>query len=149
VVIPQRVTTDLLDWLRSTRLTPIVVVHANHPAELDHATAAALGRLVDGGIPVLNQAVLLRGVNDDADTLTELSRRLVNLRVMPYYLHQLDRVAGAAHFEVPMEKGKQIIAELHRRLPGYAVPRYVQEIPGAAGKSPLIADTQLPIADRR
>jgi EF-P beta-lysylation protein EpmB len=141
IVIPQRVTSELLDWLHGTRLTPMVVVHANHPAEVDHATAAALGRLVDAGIPVLNQAVLLRGVNDDADTLAELCGRLVNLRVMPYYLHQLDRVAGAAHFEVPIERGRRIVAELHRRLPGYAVPRYVQEVPGAPGKMPLIAES--------
>jgi EF-P beta-lysylation protein EpmB len=141
VVIPQRVTSELLGWLRGTRLTPIVVVHVNHPAELDRATGAALGRLVDAGVPVLNQTVLLRGVNDDADTLAELSQRLVNWRVMPYYLHQLDRVAGAAHFEVPSERGLRIMEELHRRLPGYAIPRYVQEVPGAAGKLPLMADS--------
>jgi L-lysine 2,3-aminomutase len=94
--------------------------------------------LVDAGVPVLNQAVLLRGVNDDADTLCELSRRLVNLRVMPYYLHQLDRVAGAAHFEVSVERGRALIDELQHRLPGYAVPRYVQERPGEASKTPLI-----------
>jgi EF-P beta-lysylation protein EpmB len=137
IVIPQRVTSELLEWLCGSRLTPIFVVHVNHPAELDAATEAALGRLADAGVPLLNQAVLLRGVNDDADVLTELSRRLVDLRVMPYYLHQLDRVAGAAHFEVPIERGRQLAAELHRRLPGYAVPRYVQEVPGAPGKMRL------------
>jgi EF-P beta-lysylation protein EpmB len=137
VVIPQRVTTELLNWLCGTRLTPIVVVHVNHPAEIDGATEAAVARLIDAGVPLLNQAVLLRGVNDSADVLTDLSRRLVDLRVMPYYLHQLDRVAGAAHFEVPIERGRQIMAELHRRLPGYAVPRYVQEVPGAPGKMRL------------
>jgi EF-P beta-lysylation protein EpmB len=141
IVIPQRVTPQLLEWLRGSRLTPIMVVHANHPAELHAATADALGRLVDAGVPVLNQAVLLRGVNDHADTLTELSRRLVDLRVMPYYLHQLDRVAGAAHFEIPVERGRELVAELHRRLPGYAVPRYVQERPGAPGKTSLLDST--------
>ena len=130
IVIPERVTDDLLDWLTGTRLTPIVVVHANHPAEIDDAVAAALGRLVDSGMPLLNQAVLLRGVNDYADTLAELCERLIDLRVIPYYLHQLDRVAGAAHFEVPVEQGREIMAALKSRLPGYAVPRYVQEIAG-------------------
>jgi EF-P beta-lysylation protein EpmB len=137
VVIPERVCDELLAWLRGTRLTPIMVVHANHPAEISDDVAAALGRLVDAGIPVLNQAVLLRGVNDDADALAELCRRLVDLRVMPYYLHQLDRVAGAAHFEVPEATGRRLVAELRRRLPGYAVPRYVRETPGEASKSLL------------
>jgi EF-P beta-lysylation protein EpmB len=137
IVIPERVTDALLSWLRGTRLTPIVVVHVNHPAELDEAVLAALARLVDAGIPVLNQAVLLRGVNDDAGVLAELSRRLVDCRVLPYYLHQLDRVRGAAHFEVPVERGLALIGELRARLPGYAVPRYVQEIPGDPGKRVL------------
>ncbi|HEV7226439.1 MAG TPA: EF-P beta-lysylation protein EpmB [Pirellulales bacterium] len=137
IVIPERVCDELLAWLRGTRLTPIVVVHANHPAEISPAVAAALGRLVDAGIPVLNQAVLLRGVNDDVDALAELCRRLVDLRVMPYYLHQLDRVEGAAHFEVAEETGRRLIAELRRRLPGYAVPRYVRETAGELGKSVL------------
>ena len=92
---------------------------------------------MDAGIPVLNQAVLLRGVNDNVETLAELSRRLVNLRVMPYYLHQLDRVVGAAHFEVPTSFGRTVVEELEARLPGYAVPRYVQEIPGATSKTRL------------
>lgn len=137
IVIPERVNADLLSWLSGGRLTPIMVVHANHPNELDATCLAALGRLVDAGVPVLNQAVLLRGVNDDADTLVELCRRLVNHRVMPYYLHQLDRVAGGLHFEVPLETGQQLIEELRRRLPGYAVPRYVQEIEGDPCKRPI------------
>ena len=89
------------------------------------------------GVVVLNQAVLLRGVNDDADVLTELCRRLVDLRVLPYYLHQLDRVAGAAHFEVPVQRGRELMATLRSRLPGYAVPRYVQELPGETSKHVL------------
>jgi EF-P beta-lysylation protein EpmB len=137
IVIPQRVTAELVDWLRGTRLTPILVVHANHPQEIDESTAGALARLVDGGIPVLNQAVLLRGVNDDAPALIGLSRRLVELRVMPYYLHQLDRVAGGAYFEVPIPRGLELMAQLRRALPGYAVPRYVQEIAGEAHKRVL------------
>jgi L-lysine 2,3-aminomutase len=138
IVIPNRVTDELLAWLTGTRLTPIVVIHANHPQEIDEPVSIALARLIDAGIPVLNQAVLLRGVNDDADVLAQLCERLVDLRVLPYYLHQLDRVAGAAHFEVPVERGRQIIAELESRLPGYAVPRYVQEIAGADHKVSLL-----------
>lgn len=137
IVLPERVCDNLLAWLRGTRLTPLMVVHANHPAELSPAVAAALGRLADAGVPLLNQSVLLAGVNDDAEVLTELCRRLVDLRVMPYYLHQLDRVRGAAHFEVPEATGRRLIAQLRRRLPGYAVPRYVSETPGEAHKVAL------------
>lgn len=134
IVLPERVCDDLMAWLRGTRLTPVVVVHANHPAELSPAVIAALGRLVASGIVTLNQSVLLRGVNDDADVLSELCRRLVDAGVMPYYLHQLDRVRGAAHFEVPESTGRRLMAELRARLPGYAVPRYVRETAGAAHK---------------
>ena len=137
VMIPQRVTEQLLAWIRGSRLTGIVVVHVNHPAEIDAAVAAALGRLVDAGIPVLNQAVLLRRVNDRVEVLAELCERLADLRVMPYYLHQLDRVAGTAHFEVPEATGVRLIEELRARLPGYAVPRYVRETPGAMSKEVL------------
>ena len=134
IVIPERVTDELLSWLTGTRLTPIMVIHANHANELDSAVAFALANLVDAGVPVLNQTVLLRGVNDSPDVLAELCERLVDRRVIPYYLHQLDRVAGAAHFEVPIDRGREIMKELHARLPGYAIPRYVEEQPGAAGK---------------
>jgi L-lysine 2,3-aminomutase len=135
IVIPERVTDELLAWLHGTRLAPIVVVHANHPQELDAPVLKSLRKLVDSGVPVLNQAVLLKGVNDDADTLVELCERLINARVLPYYLHQLDRVAGAAHFEVPLERGQDLVAQLRGRLPGYAVPRYVTEQPGESSKS--------------
>lgn len=134
IVIPQRVTDQLLAWLRGTRLTPVVVVHVNHPAEIDERVAIALGRLVDAGVPVLSQSVLLRRINDRIDVLAELCQRLVELRVMPYYLHQLDRVAGAAHFEVAESTGVELIEELRARLPGYAVPRYVRETPGEPNK---------------
>jgi EF-P beta-lysylation protein EpmB len=137
IVIPQRVCGELIDWLAGSRLTPIMVVHANHPAEIDGAVAAALTRLADAGILMLNQAVLLRGVNDNANVLAELCERLIDLRVAPYYLHQLDRVAGAAHFEVPEARGLELMRELRRRLPGYAVPRYVRETPGAPNKEIL------------
>lgn len=134
IMIPQRVTPELVDWLTRTRLTPVVVVHANHPREIDASVAAALIQLADGGVTLLNQAVLLRGINDDAAVQIELSRRLLDCRVLPYYLHQLDRVAGAAHFEVPEDAGRRIIDAIRRQLPGYAVPRYVREAAGEASK---------------
>jgi EF-P beta-lysylation protein EpmB len=134
IVLPERVCPELFEWLCGTRLTPVVVVHANHPAELSPSVASALGRLADRGVMLLNQSVLLRRINDDADVLVDLCRRLLELRVMPYYLHQLDRVSGAAHFEVAEAIGREIMAELRRRLPGYAVPRYVRETPGALSK---------------
>ncbi len=134
VVIPDRVNDELLGWLGSTRLAPTMVVHANHPAEIDRACGDALLRLVKAGIPTLNQSVLLRGVNDCAETLDALSRRLLDVRVMPYYLHQLDPVAGAAHFAVAPDRGREIIATLRTRLPGFGVPRYVSEVAGAPHK---------------
>lgn len=137
VMIPQRVTGDLVALLRGGASSAIVVVHVNHPAEIDRPVAEALGQLVDAGISVLNQSVLLRGINDQAGVLAELSERLVDLRVMPYYLHQLDPVAGAAHFEVPIADGIALIEKLRARLPGYAVPRYVRETPGGTSKKVL------------
>ena len=121
---------NYLPCFAARRLSPIMVVHVNHPAEIDEAVAAAFGRLVDAGIPVLSQGVLLRGVNDRLETLPTLYERLADLRVMPYYLHQLDPVAGAAHFEVPIAEGIALIRQLRARLPGYAVPRYVRETCG-------------------
>lgn len=137
VMIPERVNDELLDWLCGTRLKPMMVIHANHPAELDDDVGEALARLASAGVMLLNQTVLLAGVNDDVDTLAALSERLVDLGVQPYYLHQLDRVAGAAHFEVDEARGKKIVHELRRRLSGYMVPRYVREIAGAEYKVPL------------
>jgi KamA family protein len=137
VMIPQRVSGDLIAWIRENRLSPVVVVQVNHPAEIDGEVAEAFGRLVEAGIPMLNQSVLLRGVDDRADVLAELCERLVDLRVMPYYLHQLDAVAGAAHFEAPVATGLALIAELRARLPGYAVPRYVRETRGGTSKEIL------------
>jgi EF-P beta-lysylation protein EpmB len=137
IVIPERVTEELIDMLQTCRQTPIVVLHANHANEFDSHVASAIGRFSDAGIVLLNQAVLLAGVNDSVETQAQLCERLVDLRVIPYYLHQLDRVAGAAHFEVPVAAGRRIIRELRDRLPGYAVPRYAAEVPGAGSKTVL------------
>jgi EF-P beta-lysylation protein EpmB len=138
ILIPERVTDELIDWLCGSRLTPIMVLHANHAAELDAPVAAAIDWLAKAGVRLLNQSVLLRGVNDSLDALLALSERLVDLGVMPYYLHQLDRVAGAAHFEVPEAIGLALVEQLRVRLPGYAVPRYVREVAGAPYKTPLV-----------
>jgi len=137
IVLPNRVTASLTERLACSRLTSIVVVHANHPREIAGDCTAALRSLVQSGTAVFNQSVLLRGINDTVDVLEELSERLIALGVMPYYLHQLDRVSGAAHFEVPETKGRQLVEELRKRLPGYAVPRYVREFSGQEHKIPL------------
>ncbi|MCA9053045.1 MAG: EF-P beta-lysylation protein EpmB [Planctomycetaceae bacterium] len=137
IVLPDRINAALLDRLRSSRLTPVMVVHANHPREIVGDCADALRTLVRAGITTLNQSVLLRGVNDDVEVLAELSERLIDLGVVPYYLHQLDRVVGAAHFEVDERRGRELVAALRSRLPGYGVPAYVRELPGESGKVPL------------
>ncbi len=137
IVIPQRLTDTLVKRLHESRLACWLVVHANHPRELCDAVLERLEFAVDHGIPVLNQSVLLRDVNDDVETLVELSRVLINHRLQPYYLHQLDRVRGAAHFEVPIERGRELVAAMRARLPGYAVPMYVAEYAGHSSKTPL------------
>jgi len=137
IMVPSRVTSHLLDLLANSRLTPVMVIHANHAQELDEAVADSLRRLRERGVMLLNQAVLLRGVNDRVRALRQLSERLVECGVVPYYLHQLDRVAGAAHFEVPADEGRRMVESLRRELPGYMVPQYVQEVPGEPYKMPL------------
>ncbi|QGJ69010.1 EF-P beta-lysylation protein EpmB [Planctomycetales bacterium 10988] len=129
IMIPERVDDQLLQWLSGTRFQVHFVLHSNHSQELDDSVADAIQKLKSTGATLLNQAVLLRGVNDTVEALEGLSWRLIELGVMPYYLHQLDRVSGASHFEVPIEQGKALIQELRTRVPGYAVPRYVQEVP--------------------
>ena len=137
IVIPQRVTDHLSDRLADSTLAVWMVVHCNHAQEIDDSVGEALTEIRRRGINVLNQAVLLAGVNDNADALTELSTTLINLGVQPYYLHQLDRVRGAAHFWVPPERGTALIAELRERLPGYAVPKFVVERAGEKSKTPI------------
>lgn len=134
VMIPCRINDQLLTWLTGSRLKPFMVIHVNHPHELADDVAQALALLSEAQVPLLNQSVLLRGVNDDAETLIELSEKLLDLNVMPYYLHQLDRVQGAAHFEVSRAEGLRIVQTMRSRLPGYAIPRYVEEIAGDTSK---------------
>jgi len=137
VVLPDRVDAGLADWLASLPWPVTVVLHANHGNEFDAAVDAACERLRSSGATLLNQAVLLRGVNDSVEALAALSERGFEAGVLPYYLHQLDRVQGAAHFEVPDPEALGLHAALAARLPGYLVPRLVREIPGEAGKTPL------------
>lgn len=137
VVLPERVDAPLLAWLRSLPWPVAFVIHANHANEFDTAVDAAMRALRDTGAQVLNQAVLLRGVNDSVDALAALSERSFAAGVLPYYLHQLDRVAGVAHFEVDDARARALHTELATRLSGYLVPRLVREIPGDTGKRPL------------
>ncbi|MFY2764563.1 EF-P beta-lysylation protein EpmB [Arenimonas sp. MALMAid1274] len=137
IVLPERVDEPLLAWLSALPQRVVVVVHANHANEIDAPVAAALRRLQQAGATLLNQAVLLRGVNDEAGTLADLSEALFEAGVLPYYLHQLDRVAGTAHFEVPENRSRALHAALAARLPGYLVPRLVREVAGAPAKLPL------------
>ncbi|GAB2505699.1 EF-P beta-lysylation protein EpmB [Arenimonas alkanexedens] len=137
VVLPERVDEALLAWLSSLPQQRVVVIHANHANEIDDRVARALGELQRTGATLLNQAVLLRGVNDDVSALADLSERLFEAGVLPYYLHQLDRVAGTAHFEVPETQALALHAGLAARLPGYLVPRLVREVAGAPAKLPL------------
>jgi EF-P beta-lysylation protein EpmB len=134
VVLPERVTQELCAWLSGTRLKTVVVIHANHAQELDATTRAACARIADSGATLLNQSVLLRGVNDSVAALAQLSEGLFAAGVLPYYLHLLDRVQGAAHFDVSECVARQLMAGLNARLPGYLVPRLVREQPGAPGK---------------
>ncbi|WP_437192050.1 EF-P beta-lysylation protein EpmB [Planctomicrobium sp. SH527] len=138
IVLPSRVNDELCSLLTNSRLQTTFVVHSNHARELTGDCADALARLRTSGIPLLNQAVLLRGVNDSVEELAELCERCVDLGVMPYYLHQLDRVQGSSHFEVTVETGLELVEKLRSRLPGYAIPKYVAEIEGEPSKTPLI-----------
>lgn len=134
VASPQRVDPGLRRCLAAWPRAKVVVVHANHPQELDGEVAAAADALAGTGARLLNQAVLLRGVNDRLDTLATLSRRLFEIGILPYYLHLLDPVAGSAHFEVPESEGRRLVAALAAQLPGYLVPRLAREVAGAASK---------------
>ena len=137
IVLPARMTESLLTSLTELRMTTIFVVHANHANEIVGDCADMLRLMVRSGLTVLNQAVLLRGVNSTTEGQIELCERLVDLGVLPYYLHQLDRVRGTAHFEVDDATAREIIAGVRAKLPGYAVPQLVREIPGELSKTPL------------
>ena len=137
VVLPERITPKFIELLNNTRLTTVIVLHINHAQEIDAEVKAICHQLSQTGSQLLNQAVLLAGVNNSVNILCDLSEQLSDCNILPYYLHQLDKVTGAAHFEVPDLQAKQLHTELQARLPGYLVPKLVREIAGETSKSTL------------
>jgi EF-P beta-lysylation protein EpmB len=137
VVLPSRVDDGLIAWLEQLRWPVVFVLHANHANEIDDTVRAACTRLRNAGVTLLNQTVLLKGINDDAQILADLSRALFDAGVLPYYLHVLDRVSGAAHFDMPEQRAREIAGALAACMPGYLVPRLVREVEGAPAKLTL------------
>ena len=138
VVIPSRVDDQLLNWLGNTRLKPTLVLHINHANEIDEALRQGVDRLKKSGITVLNQSVLLKGINDNSDQLISLSEKLFDAGIMPYYLHMLDPVQGASHFDVSMDRAVEIFRQIQTELPGFLVPKLVQERAGERSKSLIL-----------
>jgi EF-P beta-lysylation protein EpmB len=138
IVLPSRVDGGLLTWLRGIKRPTVIVLHTNHPNEIDSEVRSACAKLRAAGVTLLNQSVLLKGVNDDAETLVQLSRALMDTGVVPYYLHLLDRVRGSAHFDVAEADAQRLVEEVGTRLSGYLVPRLVREVPGAPYKVPSV-----------
>ena len=137
VVIPDRVSSDLLAAVRRPNLQTVVVIHCNHANEIDESVEAALERIRQADIVLLNQAVLLAGINDRVDTLIALSEKLFSAGVLPYYLHLLDKVRGAAHFDTSEADARKLVAEMASTLSGYLVPKLVREVAGAPAKMPV------------
>lgn len=137
VVLPQRITSDLVKMLESTRLQAILVLHCNHPQEITDEVAQGLSKFETNRVTLLNQTVLLDEINNNSSILIQLSKSLFALNVLPYYLHIPDKVAGTAHFSVTREAGIQLIADMQKQLPGYLVPKLVQEEPGKPAKTRL------------
>ncbi|MBS0628823.1 MAG: KamA family radical SAM protein [Verrucomicrobia bacterium] len=137
VGIPERINESFLQILVDCPKQIVFILHSNHPKELDPDVLSALKSIQKQGIPLLLQTVLLKGVNDSLETLKALFEKCIHNGILPYYLHQLDRVEGSAHMEVPEERGKELIKELRSCLPGYAIPTYVAEIPGKPNKTVL------------
>ena len=135
--IPERIDEDFLNLITNTPQQIYFVIHCNHPRELDNDILDRLKALQRLGCIILNQAVLLQGVNDDVHTLKQLCEQLANHGILPYYLHQLDRVQSSTHFEVDEERGRILLGEISKQLPGYAVPKYVREVAGEPHKTPL------------
>jgi lysine 2,3-aminomutase len=140
VVEPQRITPALVRAVTAAGTATYVVLHANHPRELSSAARAACARFIDAGVPMLSQSVLLRGVNDDPETLGELMRAFVECRIKPYYLHHADLARGTAHLRTTIEDGQDLMRHLRGRFSGLCQPTYVLDIPGGHGKSPIGPD---------
>lgn len=140
VVIPSRINKSLLDTVNGSRLKTVMVIHCNHAQELDPALALALDELHANNVTLLNQSVLLKGVNDSPVAIRELSERLFECHVHPYYIHLLDPVSGSSHYEVCQEQAEKIVAEASTQLPGYLVPKLVREVPNKAAKQSILAN---------
>lgn len=137
IVIPQRITPALVDLLTNTRLKVTIVFHVNHANEIDTNVSRAIEPLMAARIPLFNQSVLLKGINDDAQVLANLSEALFDIGIQPYYLHLFDKVQGVAHFDINENAAKKIILQLMAILPGYLMPKLVREIAGEANKTPI------------
>lgn len=137
VVIPNRINADLIKWFSNSRLQAVMVLHINHANEIDQALADKLLLLKKSGVTLLNQAVLLKNINDNVDAQQQLSERLFSAGILPYYIHMLDKVEGASHFDVSEQRALEIMAELIKRQPGFLVPKLVRELAGQPGKTPL------------
>lgn len=137
IILPTRIEKEFVETLQNTRLKTVLVVHSNHANEIDRSVQKAMDQVRKSDTLILNQSVLLRGVNNDVGSLETLSYRLFDAGILPYYLHQLDHVTGAAHFQVAHAAAVNLVAALRNRLPGYLVPRLVQELPGELSKTPL------------
>ena len=135
VVIPNRINDKLLDWIKQSSAKIIIVLHINHPQEINQELSDKLSQLIQHNCLLLNQSVLLRKINNDSNTLVALSEALFASGVIPYYLHILDKVEGAAHFEVPKNQARILMKEVANQLPGYLVPKLVEEVPGKQAKS--------------
>ena len=143
VVIPSRIDRELLDWVRQTRLDVVFVYHANHANEIDDDIATGVANLKQAGATVLNQGVILKGVNDSVEAQVELSEALFSAGILPYYMFTLDPIEGGAHFDIPISEAQQLMGKVAEKLPGYLVPRLAKEIPGRPAKTllaPKLAD---------
>lgn len=138
IMIPSRINDEFLAWLKASRFQKTLAIHCNHPNEIDDSVVSALDRLYENKVTLLNQTVLLKNINDDAEVLAALSKKLFESKVLPYYLHVLDPVAGSAHFNVELDQAKTILNELRKQLPGYLVPKLVREIPGEKSKMAVV-----------
>lgn len=137
IVMPERITPEFINIMKHIPLRKIMVVHANHPNELDNSIKKTMAKLKRADITLLNQSALLKTINDDSETLIQLSEKLFDCGILPYYLNVLDKVRGTSHFDVPDEVAKELIKEMRVKLPGYLVPKLVREIPGQKHKTPL------------
>lgn len=135
VADPDRITIEFVDAIRSSSKAVYVAVHCNHPRELTLDVRAACARIIDAGVPMLSQSVLLKGVNDDVETLSQLMRAFVETRIKPYYLHHADLAPGTSHFRTTVQRGQELVRELRDRVSGLAQPHYVIDIPGGVSKA--------------